>query len=64
MARCSNEQVAKILANEVLEGRATEEGEDIELNRKIALVTEGFSTTNKYCKLLLSSLRRGRLIPG
>ena len=63
MARCSNKQVAKILASGgVVQGRAKEE--DVELNRKIALVTEGFSTTNKYCKLLLSSLRRGRLIPG
>jgi hypothetical protein len=38
MARCSNKQVAKILASGiVVEGRANEE--DIELNRKIALVT-------------------------
>ena len=41
MARCSNKQVAKILASgRVVEGRAKEE--DVELNRKIALVTEGF----------------------
>jgi hypothetical protein len=57
MARCSNEQVAKILTSGgVVEGRAKEE--DIELNRKIALVTEGFSTANKYCKLTLRDRNR------
>jgi hypothetical protein len=58
MAGCSNKQVAKILASGgVVEGRAKEE-QDIELNRKIALVTEGFSTANKYCKLVLSDRNR------
>ncbi|HEY6884280.1 MAG TPA: hypothetical protein VI278_09615, partial [Nitrososphaeraceae archaeon] len=57
MARCSNEQVAKILASGgVVEGRAKEQ--DAELNRKIALVTEGFSTANKYCELVLSDRNR------
>ena len=52
MARCSNEQVAKILVSGgVVQGRAKDE--DIELTRKIALVTEGFSTSYKYCKLVL-----------
>ena len=56
MARCSNEQVAKILASgRVVEGKAKEE---VELNRKITLVTEGFSTANKYCKLVLSDRNR------
>jgi hypothetical protein len=58
MARCSNEQVAKILASGgVVQGRAKEE-EEGELNRKIALATEGFSTANKYCKLVLSDRNR------
>ena len=59
MARCSNRQVAKILASGggVVEGRAKEE-QDIELNRKIALVTEDFPTANKYCKLVLSDRNR------
>ena len=58
MARCSKEQVAKILASGgVVEGRAKEE-EDVELNRKIALVTEDFPTANKYCKLVLSDRNR------
>src|SRR5207248_10870337 len=58
MARCSNKQVAKILASGgVVEGRAKEE-QDVELNRKIALVTEGFSTTNKYCELILRDRNR------
>ena len=58
MARCSNKQVAKILASGggVVEGRAKEE--DVELNRKIALVTEDFPTANKYCKLVLSDRNR------
>ena len=57
MARCSNEQVAKILVSGgVVQGRAKEE--DVELNRKIALVTEDFSTSNKYCKLVLSDRNR------
>jgi hypothetical protein len=47
MARCSNGQVAKILASRggVVEGRAKEE-QDEELNRKIALITENFPTAN------------------
>jgi hypothetical protein len=58
MAGCSNKHVAKILASGgVVEGRAKEE-QDVELNRKIALVTEGFSTANKYCKLVLSDRNR------
>jgi hypothetical protein len=57
MARCSNNQVAKILASgEVVEGRAKEE--EVELNRKIALVTEDFPTANKYCKLVLRDRNR------
>ena len=58
MARCSNKQVAKILASGgVVQGRAKEE-QDVELNRKITLVTEGFSTTNKYCELSLRDRNR------
>jgi hypothetical protein len=54
MARCSNEQVAKILVSGgVVQGRAKDE--DVELTR---LVTEGFSTSNKYCKLVLSDRNR------
>jgi hypothetical protein len=51
MARCSNEQVAKMLASG---GGAKEE--DVELNRKIALLTQDFP--NKYCKLVLSDRNR------
>jgi hypothetical protein len=53
MARCSNRQVAKILAS-----RGVLEEQDVELNRKITLVTEGFSTTNKYCELILRDRNR------
>jgi integrase len=57
MARCSNKQVAKILASgRVVEGRAKEQ--DVELNRKIARVTEDFPAANKYCKLVLSDRNR------
>lgn len=49
MARRSNEQVAKILAAKTITNK---EKQDLELDRKIALAIEGF-TTAKFCKLIL-----------
>jgi len=46
VARCSNKQVAEILAS-----RPVISKEDIELDRKISLAADGF--TNRYCELAL-----------
>jgi hypothetical protein len=45
MARRSNEQVAKILAANTI---TYKEKQDLELDRKIALAIEGF-TSDKFC---------------
>jgi hypothetical protein len=45
-----------LVSGGAVEGRAKEE--DVDLIRKIALVTEGFPTANRYCKLVLSDRNR------
>ena len=50
MSRRSNQQVAEILAS-------YKEKPDLELDRKITLATEGF-TTNKFCELILRDRNR------
>jgi hypothetical protein len=51
VARCSNKQVAEILAS-----RPVTSKEDMELDRKISLATDGF--TNRYCELVLRDRNR------
>ncbi|MDQ6863813.1 MAG: hypothetical protein M3044_08310 [Thermoproteota archaeon] len=50
MSRRSNQQVAEILAS-------NKEKPDLELDRKITLAIEGF-TTNKFCELILRDRNR------
>jgi hypothetical protein len=52
VARRANKQVAEILASET-----NKQKQDFELDRKITIATEGF-TTSKFCELILRDRNR------
>jgi hypothetical protein len=59
MAKHSNKQVEEILAKTKVEaklGTTADKQEDLELDRKISLVTEGF--TDKFCESVLRDRSR------
>jgi integrase len=53
-SRRSNKSVAETLAAIIMKGGE----EDLEIQRKITLATEGFATTNKFCELILRDRSR------
>jgi hypothetical protein len=53
VSRRSNKQIAEILGSKT----TNKEKQDLELDRKIALATEGFTTT-KFCELVLRDRNR------